>query len=153
MESAEPPAILSIKGQLLTKQLHTQELLIPPSSKQQPERTPANHMVVRHLQVERINNVSWFDFYDSLFLKTRDNEVEGRLVFQLRARVVNLQTPLLNGLVVQQLFNLRQPQVVASNIFMSAFYAPKLDAKLVNGLNFAEDIVFRGDRNTLIKSE
>ncbi|XP_002009379.3 uncharacterized protein LOC6583714 [Drosophila mojavensis] len=152
VESAEPPAILSIKGQLLTKQLHTQLLLIPPSDKQQPERIPANHMVVRHLQVERINNISWFDFYDSLFLKSRDSEIQGRLVFQLRARVVNLQTPLLNGLVVQRLFNLRQPQVVDSNIFMSAFHAPKLDARLVNGLNFAEDIVFRGDRDSLIKT-
>ncbi|XP_064555540.1 uncharacterized protein fs(1)M3 [Drosophila montana] len=150
VDSSSPPN-LSIKGQLLTKRLHTQQLLIPPSYKR-PQRSLDVHTVVRHLQVERINNVSWFEFYDSLFLHSRDNEIEGRLVLQARARVVNLQTPLLNGKLVEQLFNLRQPQVVTSNIFMSAFIAPKLDANLVNGLNFAKDIVFRGARNNLIKT-
>ncbi|EDW62987.2 uncharacterized protein fs(1)M3 [Drosophila virilis] len=150
LESSSPP-ILSIKGQLLTKRLHTEQLLIPPSYKR-PERSLDVHTVVRHLQVERINNISWFEFYDSLFLYSRDNEIEGRLVLQARARVVNLQTPLLNGKLVEQLFNLRQPQVVTSNIFMSAFIAPKLDANLVNGLNFAKDIVFRGAKNNLIKT-
>lgn len=151
LDSSSPP-ILSIKGHLLTKRLHTEQLLIPPSYKR-PERSLDAHTVVRHLQVERINNISWFEFYDSLFLHSRDNEIEGRLVFQARARVVNLQTPLLNGKLVEQLFNLRQPQVVTSNIFMSAFIVPKLDANLVNGLNFAKDIVFRGAKNNLIKSK
>lgn len=109
--------------------------------------------MVQHLHVARINNVSWFDFYDSLFLHSRDKQIEGRLIVQSRARVVNLETPLLNGLVVRQLFNLRQPQVVSSNIFMSGFYVSKLEAKLINGLNFAQDIVFRDTNDPLIKSK
>lgn len=113
----------------------------------------SGHLVVEHLTVARINNVSWFDFYDSLFLHSRDSIIKGRLIVQSRARIVNLETALLNGLVVQQLFNLRQPQIVSSNIFMSAFFVSKLDAQLINGLDFANDIVFRNDKDTLIKCE
>ncbi|XP_034490322.1 uncharacterized protein LOC117793965 [Drosophila innubila] len=148
--------ILTIKGQLSTKTLHTQQLLAP-QGYERPSRSvepleQSEHLVVQHLTVARINNVSWFDFYDSLFLHSRDNLIEGRLIVQSRARIVNLETPLLNGLVVQQLFNLRQPQIVSSNIFMSAFFVSKLDARLINGLDFANDIVFRNDKETLIKS-
>lgn len=156
LDSSGPP-ILTIKGQLATKQLHTEKLLTPPGYKR-PLRSldmlqQNEHMVVQHLHVARINNVSWFDFYDSLFLPSRDKQIEGRLIVQSRARVVNLETPLLNGLVVRQLFNLRQPQVVSSNIFMSGFYVSKLEAKLINGLNFAQDIVFRDTNDPLIKSK
>ncbi|XP_060663007.1 uncharacterized protein LOC132796013 [Drosophila nasuta] len=150
--------ILTIKGKLLTNKLQTQQLLTPqnykrPSRAIDPlQQVGQGNLVVRQLHVARINNVSWFDFYDSLFLQSRDNLIEGRLIVQSRARVVNLETPLLNGLVVDQLFNLRQPQLVSSNIFMSAFFVSKLEAKLINGLDFANDIVFRGDNATLIKT-
>ncbi|KAH8411435.1 hypothetical protein KR215_004420, partial [Drosophila sulfurigaster] len=151
--------ILTIKGTVLTNKLQTQQLLTPqnykrPSRAIDPlqQQVGQGNLVVRQLHVARINNVSWFDFYDSLFLQSRDNLIEGRLIVQSRARVVNLETPLLNGLVVDQLFNLRQPQLVSSNIFMSAFFVPKLEAKLINGLDFANDIVFRGDNATLIKT-
>lgn len=157
LDTSGPP-ILTIKGQLLTRTLDTQQLLAP-QSYERPSRSvevdsleQQKHLVVQHLHVARINNVSWFDFYDSLFLPSRDNHIEGRLIVQSRARVVNLETPLINGLVVQKLFNLRQPQIVASNIFMSAFFVSKLDANFINGLDFANDIVFRGDNETTIKS-
>ncbi|KAH8387795.1 hypothetical protein KR093_009475, partial [Drosophila rubida] len=150
--------ILSIKGKLLAKRLRTQQLLTP-QSYQRPRRAldplldaAGGSLAVRQLHVARINNVSWFDFYDSLFLQSRDNHIEGRLIVQSRARVVNLETPLLNGLVVEQLFNLRQPQRVSSNLFMSAFFVSQLEAQLINGLDFAHDVVFRGDNATLIKT-
>ncbi|KAH8394397.1 hypothetical protein KR222_002309, partial [Zaprionus bogoriensis] len=154
---ASGPPILTIKGQLRAKQLHTSQLLTAPGNARslrslEDLQQQREHIVVQHLHVERINNVSWFDFYDSLFLPARDKQIEGRLIVQSRARVVNLETPLLNGLVVRQLFNLRQHQVIASNIFMSAFYVSKLDAKLINGLDFARDVVFRGTEEALIKT-
>lgn len=138
-----------------SKRLHAPQLLTPADHKQQPlrSRDENERLVVQHLHVARINNVSWFDFYDSLFLQTRDKQIEGRLIVQSRARVVNLETTLLNGLVVRQLFNLRQPQVVASNIFMSGFFVNKLEAKYINDLNFAQDIVFRDTDEPLIKSK
>ncbi|KAH8301011.1 hypothetical protein KR044_011252, partial [Drosophila immigrans] len=148
--------ILTIKGKLLAKRLQAEQLLTPQSyerpSRQVDALEPGASLVVRQLHVARINNVSWFDFVDSLFLQSRDNLIEGRLIVQSRARVVNLETPLLNGLVVEQLFNLRLPQTVSSNIFMSAFFVAKLEAQLINGLDFANDIVFRGDNGTLIKT-
>lgn len=155
LDAAEALPILTIKGQLSSKHLHTPQLLTPPGYKQEPlrSRDGQEHLVVQHLHVARINNVSWFDFYDSQFLHARDKEIEGRLIVQSRARVVNLETPLLNGLVVRQLFNLRQPQVVASNIFMSGFFVSKLEAKHINGLDFAQDIVFRDTNESFIKSK
>ncbi|XP_017850111.1 uncharacterized protein LOC108605055 [Drosophila busckii] len=163
LDSSQTPAILSVKLPLLTKTLQTPELLTPENYKgasgsstaaPPPPLQSEHNLVVHNLHVERINNISWFDFYDSLYLRSRDHDyrIEGRLIVQSKARVVNLETQLLNGLVVRQLFNLRQPQVVQSNLYMSAFYATEVQAKLVNGLDFAKDIVYRGDNDTLIET-
>ncbi|KAH8258937.1 hypothetical protein KR038_009459 [Drosophila bunnanda] len=150
--------LLSIRdGPVLTKTLKTEHLMTPRdyqnSSDSQTlppeadERPAGTECVVRRLQVELINGVSWNDFLDSLFLRSRDTRLEGRLVLQSRAKVDAMQATLLNGLVVDQLFNLRRAQVISSNIFMSAFFAPHLEAQTVNGLDFAQDIVFRGTGN------
>ncbi|XP_034656344.1 uncharacterized protein LOC117893728 [Drosophila subobscura] len=153
-------SLLTIREPLRTKALHTEQLLTPqdyqngqqtvaPSSGTQ---SPKADVWVRHLLVDRINGVSWFEFYDSLFLRSRDDRLEGRVIFQSRSRVVNLQATLLNGLVVAQLFNLRRHQVISSNLVMSAFYVSRLEAGRVNGLDFARDIVFRGGNTTWIKT-
>lgn len=151
---------------MLTKKLHTEHLVTPrdyqnsnDSQTAQPEKDKEEELptggecVVQRLQVELINGLPWTDFLDSLFLRSRDSRLEGRLVLQSRTRVGALQTTLLNGLVVDQLFNLRRAQVISSNIFMSAFFAPRLEAERVNGLDFAQDIVFGGGGNdTWVKS-
>ncbi|KAH8245156.1 hypothetical protein KR032_005554 [Drosophila birchii] len=153
--SSSPKALLTIKnGPLLAKTLQTKHLLTPASfqnssdSQTEAKEHPAgNECVVHRLQVELINGVSWNEFLDSLFLRSRDTGLEGRLVLQSRAKVHAMQTILLNGLVVDQLFNLRGAQVISSNIFMSAFFAPRLEAQTVNGMDFDQDIVFRGTGN------
>ncbi|KAH8289120.1 hypothetical protein KR054_000587 [Drosophila jambulina] len=156
--SSSPTPLLTIRdAPVLTKTLRTEHLMTPRdyqnSSDSQtpppePEDRPAGtECVVRRLQVELINGVSWKDFLDSLFLRSRDTRIDGRLVLQSRTKVDAMQTTLLNGLVVDQLFNLRRAQVISSNIFMSAFFAPRLEAQTVNGLDFAQDIVFRGTGN------
>ncbi|XP_020805050.1 uncharacterized protein LOC110181598 [Drosophila serrata] len=156
--------LLTIRdGRVMAKTLQTEHLMtprdyqnssesqtLPPEAENPP---PGTDCVVRRLQVELINGMSWNDFLDSLFLRSRDTRLEGRLVLQSRTKVDALQTTLLNGLVVDQLFNLRRAQVISSNIYMSAFFAPRLEAQSVNGLNFAQDIVFRGtDNETWVKT-
>ncbi|XP_002064381.3 uncharacterized protein LOC6641430 [Drosophila willistoni] len=149
---------LHVKGHLLTKKLNTNKLWL-----QKPKQTNTDtedsvkdlfseNTLVRHLQVERINNITWSDLYNSLFLRSRDKLLKGRLIVQSKARVLNLQADLLNGRMVQKLFNTRQTQTVNSNIFMSAFFAPRLEVNLINGLNFAKDIVIRGAPNAVIKT-
>ncbi|KAH8248492.1 hypothetical protein KR026_007032 [Drosophila bipectinata] len=156
LDSNSPPLLTIRQGNVLTKSLQTNELLTPKDNENKTleEIQSPNHQecVVRHLHVSKINGVSWDSFLDSLFLRSRDTRLQGRLVLQSRTRVSNLQTRLLNGLVVDQLFNLRRAQVISSNIFMSAFFAPRLEAKSVNNLDFAKDIVFRGDNDTWIKT-
>ncbi|KAH8325389.1 hypothetical protein KR067_005251 [Drosophila pandora] len=156
LDSKDPPLLTIRQGKVLTKSLHTNELLTPKDNNENKTleeiQSPNHECVVRHLNVSKINGVSWDSFLDSLFLRSRDTRLQGRLVLQSRTRVSSLQTRLLNGLVVDQLFNLRRAQVISSNIFMSAFFAPRLEAKSVNGLDFAKDIVFRGDNDTWIKT-
>ncbi|XP_022227409.2 uncharacterized protein LOC111077441 [Drosophila obscura] len=151
-------SLLTLREPLRTKALHTEQLLTPQDYQNDLKTVapssgdPKADLWVRHLHVDRINGVSWFEFYDSLFLRSRDEQLEGRLIFQSRSRVVNLQATLLNGLVVAKLFNLRRDQVISSNLFMSAFYVSRLEAGRVNGLDFARDIVFRGGNSTWIKT-
>ncbi|KAH8304249.1 hypothetical protein KR059_005138 [Drosophila kikkawai] len=156
--TSSPAPLLTIQNSpVLTKTLRTEQLMTPrdyqnSSESQTPPPEAGEHpagteCVVRHLQVELINGVSWHDFLDSLFLRNRDTRLEGRLVLQSRTKVAAMQTTLLNGLVVDQLFNLRRAQVISSNIYMSAFFAPRLEAQSVNGMDFAQDIVFRGTGN------
>ncbi|KAH8409108.1 hypothetical protein KR009_007606 [Drosophila setifemur] len=157
LDSANPPLLTIRNGTVLTKSLHTEHLLTPKAESmnmtaKQEDIPSGNEYVVRHLQVTKINGVDWSEFLDSLFLRSRDTEVQGRLVFQSRSRVDSLQARLLNGLVVDQLFNLRRAQVVSSNIYMSAFFVPRLDARRVNGLDFAKDIVIRGGNDTWVKT-
>ncbi|XP_017064159.1 uncharacterized protein LOC108103258 [Drosophila eugracilis] len=155
-DNSEPP-LLTIPS-VRTKTLNTKELLTPQdfhNSSESPIPTVKlndSECLVNHLQVERINGVSWEEFVDSLFLRNRDTQLTGRVVMQSRARVDKVQTPLLNGLVVDRLFNLRRAQVISSNIYMSAFFVPRLDAQLVNGLDFANDIVQSGGNDTWVKT-
>lgn len=143
---------------LQTKKLRVNQLVTPQDFRNSsgaqiaPEETSGSECVVRHLRVEQINGVQWNDFLDSLFLRSRDTSIEGRLVMQSRVRVNSLKTPLLNGLVVDRLFNLRRAQVISSNIYMSALFAPRLEAQQVNGLDFAHDVLHRGSNDTWIKS-
>ncbi|XP_017120397.1 uncharacterized protein LOC108141489 [Drosophila elegans] len=158
LDNSEPPLLTIKNSRLLTKTLKTKELLTPQDfhnssrSPIPPEDPNGNECVVRNLQVGQINGVPWNEFLDSLFLRTRDTLLKGRLVMQSRVRVNDLQTPLLNGLVVDKLFNLRRAQVISSNIYMSAFFAPRLEAKRVNGLDLAQDVVIRGGNDTWVKT-
>ncbi|XP_030379121.1 uncharacterized protein LOC115627546 [Scaptodrosophila lebanonensis] len=146
--------ILTVKDKVVTKKLQTPQLLTPHNYERihWPPEVDTQRTVVQHLSVQRINNVSWAEFYDSLFLRSRDTAIQGRLIMQAGTTVEHLETPLLNGQVVQQLFNLQQPQEITSNIFMSAFFVSELEAAQVNGLNFSEDIVFRGRNDTVIET-
>jgi len=159
MDTVVPPLLTIRDVRVQTKSLKTKQLLTPQdfhnsSIPQVPTKTPTrSECVVRHLKVEQINGVSWDDFLDSLFLRSRDTRLQGKLVMQSRTRVDNLRTTLLNGLVVDRLFNLRRAQVISSNIYMSAFFAPRLEAQLVNGLDFAHDVLYRGSNDTFVKSK
>ncbi|XP_016976730.1 uncharacterized protein LOC108042788 [Drosophila rhopaloa] len=158
LDTSEPPLLTIRNSRLLTNTLKSKELVTPQdfhssSSSPIPSEEPnGRECLVNNLQVEQINGVTWNEFLGSLFLRNRDTSLKGRLVMQSKARVEDLKTPLLNGLVVDQLFNLRRAQVIRSNIYMSAFFAPRLEAKSVNGLNFAQDIVIRGGNDTWIKT-
>ncbi|KAH8295934.1 hypothetical protein KR018_001111, partial [Drosophila ironensis] len=154
LDSKSPPLLTVRHSPVTTKTLQAEELLVPKDWENNTTSADvpvtSDDCAVRHLQVTQINGVSWQDFLDSLFLRSRDSQLQGRLVLQARARVSSLQTRLLNGVVVDKLFNLRAAQVISSNIFMSAFFAPRLEAQKVNGLDFAKDIVFRGDNDTWV---
>ncbi|XP_037724598.1 uncharacterized protein LOC119556437 [Drosophila subpulchrella] len=158
LDTSVPPLLTIRNVPVQTKALKTKQLLTPQdihnSSAPQipPEKPTRSEYVVRHLKVKQVNGVSWDDFLDSLFLRSRDTRLEGKLVMQSKTRVVNLRTTLLNGLVVDRLFNLRRAQVISSNIYMSAFFAPRLEARLVNDLDFAHDVLFRGANDSWVKT-
>lgn len=107
----------------------------------------------KHLQVTSINGIPWSKYYESLFLKSRDIQIEGRLIFQSPlVEVQHLKTTMLNHLEVDKLFNMRQSQVVNSKLMISRFFVRELEAETVNGLKFEEDVVFSG-RDAYVESE
>ncbi|XP_016967580.1 uncharacterized protein LOC108036112 [Drosophila biarmipes] len=158
LDASEPPLLTIRDVPLQTKALRAKQLLTPQDTHNSsgtqipPEKPARTECAVRHLKVDKINGVSWDDFLDSLFLRSRDTRLEGKLVMQSRSRVANLRTTLLNGLVVDRLFNLRRAQVISSNIYMSAFFAPRLEAWLVNDLDFAHDVLYRGANDSWVKT-
>ncbi|XP_073822242.1 female sterile (1) M3 [Musca autumnalis] len=106
----------------------------------------------KHLHVTAINDLPWEDFYESLFLKQRDTTIYGRLIIQSSmVEVQHLKTTMLNHLIVDNLFNMRQPQVVNSQLSISRFFVRELEAETVNGLKFEDDIVFSG-RNAYVET-
>lgn len=99
---------------------------------------------VADLIAERINNVSVIEFVNSLFLRNRDRKLKGGLKLQGETKVDSLWTPILNDLVVAQLFNLKEPQIVSSKIMIDSMNVKDIRADLINGLNFTKDIAFSG---------
>ncbi|EDX02442.2 uncharacterized protein LOC6525499 [Drosophila yakuba] len=156
LDNSKAPMLTIRNSPLKTKKLTAKQLVTPQdfrnSSGAQTLPEEASECLVRHLRVEQINGVQWKDFLNSLFLRSRDTAIKGRLVMQSRTRVNSLKTPLLNGLVVDRLFNLRRAQTINSNIYMSAFFAPRLEAQRVNGLDFAQDVLHRGSTDPWIKT-
>ncbi|XP_067624092.1 uncharacterized protein fs(1)M3 [Eurosta solidaginis] len=149
--SHEP--ILTVHSRIRTKVLSTPQLLTRHSSllaEQSVNTTNVTSFVVRDLNVELINNVSVSTFLDSLFLRNRDSKLKGRLIMQGDIKVNKLHTTLLNNLVVTELFNLKTPQVVHTKLLISSVTVKDMQADLVNGLNFTEDIAFSG-RDDIIK--
>lgn len=100
---------------------------------------------VNNLQIDSINNISWNDFIKALFLKNRDKTVQGRLVMQSKVIVNHLKTAVLNGLLVSNLFNLKHPQVINSELTVSRLFVKDLKTKTINGLIFEDDVVFSGN--------
>lgn len=148
--SAQPWPILTIKPKVKTQTLNTTELILPQNKRGIRQFIPDLYfdlmpsLRVNHLKVYSINGLPWQEFYESLFLKNRDSSIEGRLVLQSQVDVNHLNTPVLNGLIVANLFNLRDPQVVKSDLVISRFFVNDLKAEQINGINFEEDIVYSG---------
>uniref|UniRef100_A0A0K8VMB4 Uncharacterized protein n=1 Tax=Bactrocera latifrons TaxID=174628 RepID=A0A0K8VMB4_BACLA len=145
--------VLSIRSAIRTKVLSTSQLLTRQSFRTRRENSEESRnapIMVGELSVERINNVSVNEFFNSLFLRNRDRKLKGVLKLQGEAKVDSLWTPILNDLVVAQLFNLKEPQVVSSKMMIDTINAKEMQANLVNGLNFTEDIAFSG-RDDLIE--
>lgn len=150
---------LNIKPKVTTHTLNATDLLLP-----QNIRDTRQHNIpdlffdlmpiirVKHLKVFSINGIPWNDFYNSLFLKNRDKLIQGRVVMQSQVNVNHVTVTVLNGLTVSNLFNLKHPQVIHSDLVISRFFVHDLKAKTINGLNFAEDIVFSGN-DTFIESK
>ncbi|XP_065356106.1 uncharacterized protein fs(1)M3 [Calliphora vicina] len=143
---------LNIKPKVTTQTLNATDLLLP-----QNIRDTRQHNIpdlffdlmpivrVKHLKVFSINGIPWNVLYNSLFLKNRDKLIQGRVVMQSQLNVNHVTVTVLNGLTVSNLFNLKHPQVIHSDLVISRFFVHDLKAKTVNGLNFAEDIVFSGN--------
>ncbi|XP_061394465.1 uncharacterized protein LOC133330021 [Musca vetustissima] len=142
---------LRIEPRIKTQQLNVTEIVQPSNVRGTRQFVPDLYygltpsIRAKHLRVEAINGVPWSEFYESIFLKNRDAEIQGNLVFEsAMVEVQHLKTTKLNHFVVDQLFNMRQPQVVNSQISISRFFVRELEAETVNGLKFEEDIVFSG---------
>lgn len=142
-----------------THTLNTSEMILPQNLRDTRQQTIPDlffgltpSIRVNNLKVDEINEVPWKEFYDSLFLKNRDKLLRGRLVLQAPVKVKHLQTTILNDLVVSNLFNLKHPQVIYSDLVISRFFFNDLKAKTVNGLIFEDDIVF-SDNETFIESK
>lgn len=147
--------ILSIRSAIRTKVLSTSQLLTRQSFRNSRDNSERSHnapLKLGDVIVERINNVSVNEFFNSLFLRNRDRKLKGGLKLQGETKVDSLWTPILNDLVVAQLFNLKEPQVVSSKIMIDSINVKEMQADLVNGLNFTEDIAFSG-RDDLIEGK
>ncbi|XP_075152471.1 female sterile (1) M3 [Haematobia irritans] len=142
---------LLITNKIKTQLLNAKELVLPQSYNRSIRQfipdlyyglTPS--MESKHLNVASINGVPWSSFYEAVFLKNRDVVVNGSLHFQSDLHIDHLTVEFLNQLAVDNLFNLRQPQVVNSKLLISRFFVKDLKADTVNGLKFEDDIVFSG---------
>ncbi|XP_011191954.1 uncharacterized protein LOC105218217 [Zeugodacus cucurbitae] len=150
--SARQP-ILSIRSAIRTKVLSTSQLLTRQSFRNARENTERSHnapLRVGDLIAERINNVSVTEFLNSLFLRNRDRKLKGGLKLYAETKVDSLWTPLLNDLVVAQIFNLKEPQIVSTKIKIESMDVKDMQVDLVNGLNLIEDVAFSG-RDDLIE--
>lgn len=103
--------------------------------------TPTTY--VKHLRVESINGVPWNKWLQNVFLRNRDHVIKGRLVLQSNAEITHLNTTTLNNMAVNNLFNLRDPQSIESNLLISRFFVSNLQADTINGIKFEDDIVFQ----------
>lgn len=149
---------LSLETKIKTHILNVTDLVVPLHIRDSRQYVPDLYygltpsIRAKHLQVSSVNGMPWSEFYDAIFLKSRDTIITGRLILQSHVEVDHLETEFLNHLIVDKLFNLMQPQVVNSHLLISRFFVHDLHADLVNGLNFEDDIVFSG-REAYVESE
>ncbi|XP_054742436.1 uncharacterized protein LOC129247352 isoform X1 [Anastrepha obliqua] len=146
--------MLSIRPAVRTKVLRTSHLLIRHSFRQPRHDTKESNKTlikIRDLKVELINNVSVSEFINSIYLRSRDRKLKGRLILKGETKVHALWTPLLNEISVGKLFNLKVPQIVSSNLLINSITVKEMQAELVNGLNLEENVAFSG-REDLIEA-
>ncbi|XP_055852983.1 uncharacterized protein LOC129916827 [Episyrphus balteatus] len=135
---------------LATKELLTATVMASRSFNRFITRSiPETTMSVRNVNVKRINGVLWEDFYQNVFLKSRDRSISGRLILQSSAEIDNLEVPVLNGLPTKSLFNLVSDQNITSDIVISRFFASDLQVDLVNGLDITRDVAMKGMDNVI----
>ena len=156
----ENNSVLYIKPAVKTNDLNTVELVYPnrERSTQRQQIIPEEFfdlmptVRVNHLWVDFINDIPWNDFFNAVFLKNRDKTIQGRLIMQSDVSVNHLKTTVLNGLIVSNLFNLKHPQVIHSELTIFRLFVHNLKAKTINGLVFEDDVVFSGT-DSLIESK
>ncbi|XP_055918674.1 uncharacterized protein LOC129950781 [Eupeodes corollae] len=146
---------LKISVPVTTKILATKELLtatVMSNSKTRKFFTRSiseSTVNVRNLKVNRINGILWEDFYQNVFLRSRDQSISGRLILQSTVEIDNLQAEFLNRLPTKNLFNLVNEQNITSDIVVSRFFASDLQVGLLNGLDIVRDIARKGMDNVI----
>lgn len=156
----ENDSVLYVKPAVKTNDLNTMQLLYPnrERSTQRQQMIPdvffdsMPTVRVNHLWVDFVNDIPWNDFFNAVFLKNRDKTVQGRLIMQSHVSVNHLKTTVLNGLIVSNLFNLKHPQIIHSELTIFRLFVHNLNATTINGLVFEDDVVFSGN-DSLIESK
>ncbi|XP_037045485.1 uncharacterized protein LOC119080959 isoform X2 [Bradysia coprophila] len=104
---------------------------------------------IQNLEVKSINGIDWNEFYGSLYLKDSPQPIEGNLIISKPSRIKHLEVATVNGYPVDTLFTLNTDQEISSNLVVSTFHCPALDANLINGIDFGNNVARLNENNVI----
>lgn len=147
-------ASLKVKDLMVTQTMNNLPLdFLNPSSPEKPESTEAFDFLgdinIKHLQVKSLNGFNVSAVLQDVFVTKESNIIHGNLVLQNVTNVEQMIVDSVMDLPVDNLLTKSTQQTVAANMFISKFYAEKLETKMVNDENLSQNVAMINDANTI----
>lgn len=73
----------------------------------------------------------------------------GNLIISSPSRIKHLEVAAVNGYPVSTLCTLTTNQEISSNLFLSTFHSPGIDANVINGIDFGNNVAKLGENNVI----
>lgn len=104
---------------------------------------------VHRLIVRTINGINWDEFYHSTYQMGSNVAIKGNMVFSRPSHIQEAELKHINNIPVDTFFTLKTPQTIAANINISRFFAINVNSRLVNDIEFGNDVAKSTDNTTI----